>query len=79
MVTPFELTLPSSRAFHFVCPRGREKRPNVKAFRDWIKAEMACLDFGKIGVGRDKRVEELPELVCGPGIAGLETDQRRAR
>ena len=53
--SPFELALPTSRAFHFVCPKGREKRPNVRAFRDWIKAEMAGMDFGRIGVGGGRR------------------------
>ncbi len=52
LVAPFDLTLPSRRAVYFVCPKGRERRPNVKAFRDWVKAEMTCHDFGKVGVGK---------------------------
>lgn len=52
LVAPFDLTLPSRRAVYFVCPKGRERRPNVKAFREWVKAEMTCHDFGKIGVGK---------------------------
>jgi LysR family glycine cleavage system transcriptional activator len=41
LVTPFgpELSLPSS--YNFVCPQGHETRPKVRAFRDWLFAEMA--------------------------------------
>ena len=42
LVIPFGPELPiADRAYHFVCPRGHETRPNVKAFRDWLFAEMA--------------------------------------
>ena len=42
LVAPFgpEVPLPG-RAYYFVCLRGQEKRPIVKAFRDWMFAEMA--------------------------------------
>jgi LysR family glycine cleavage system transcriptional activator len=41
LVSPFGPELPlTGRAYHFVCPRGHETRPNVRAFRDWIFAEM---------------------------------------
>lgn len=41
LVIPFGPELPiSERAYHFVCLRGHETRPNVRAFRDWIFAEM---------------------------------------
>jgi LysR family transcriptional regulator, glycine cleavage system transcriptional activator len=42
LVVPFgpELRLPG-RAYHFVCPRGQERRPSIKAFRDWLFAEIA--------------------------------------
>lgn len=49
LVAPFDITLPSRRQLYFVCPKGREKRPNVKAFRAWVKQEMTCHDFGKVG------------------------------
>lgn len=42
LVAPFDLTLPSRRALHFVCLKGRERRPNVKAFREWVRSEMRC-------------------------------------
>jgi LysR substrate binding domain len=42
LVIPFGPELPlTERAYHFVCPRGHETRPNVRAFRDWLFAEMA--------------------------------------
>src|SRR5215831_12111750 len=48
LVSPFgpELPLPG-RAYHFVCARGQERRPTVKAFRDWLFAEIA-LTFAKL-------------------------------
>jgi len=45
LVTSFELTLPSGRAYYFVCPQKRQNRPHVRAFRDWIKQEVAALDW----------------------------------
>jgi LysR family glycine cleavage system transcriptional activator len=41
LVRPFgpEILVPG-RAYYFVCARGREKRAPVKAFRDWVFAEM---------------------------------------
>jgi LysR family glycine cleavage system transcriptional activator len=48
LVSPFgpELPLPG-RAYHFVCTRGQERRPTVKAFRDWLFAEIA-LTYAKL-------------------------------
>jgi LysR family glycine cleavage system transcriptional activator len=41
LVIPFGPELPlTERAYHFVYPRGHETRPNIRAFRDWIFAEM---------------------------------------
>jgi LysR family glycine cleavage system transcriptional activator len=41
LIVPFgpEVPLPG-RAYHFVCPKGDEKRPAIKAFRDWVFAEI---------------------------------------
>ena len=41
LVVPFgpEILLPG-RAYHLVCAKGQEKRAPIKAFRDWIFAEM---------------------------------------
>jgi LysR family glycine cleavage system transcriptional activator len=33
--------LPLHSAYHFVCPKDREMRAEVRAFRDWLFAEMA--------------------------------------
>jgi len=40
-VTSFGSKLPLSFGYHFVCPRGHEKRETVRAFRDWLFAEIA--------------------------------------
>jgi len=40
LVTPFGPELPLSSGYHFVCPKGHETRPKVRAFRDWLFAEM---------------------------------------
>jgi LysR family transcriptional regulator, glycine cleavage system transcriptional activator len=40
LVSPFGPELPLAIGYHFVCPKGHEKRPNVRAFRDWLFAEM---------------------------------------
>lgn len=41
LVVPFgpEIQLPG-RAYYFVCAKGQEKRAPIKAFRDWMVAEM---------------------------------------
>lgn len=36
---PFELSLPAGFAYYAVYPPRAMKRPNVKAFRDWLLAE----------------------------------------
>jgi LysR family glycine cleavage system transcriptional activator len=42
LVIPFGPEIPiAERAYHFVCPKGYETRPNVRAFRDWLFTEMA--------------------------------------
>jgi LysR family glycine cleavage system transcriptional activator len=41
LVTPFGPELPLSSGYNFVCPKGRETAPKVRAFRDWLFAEMA--------------------------------------
>jgi LysR family transcriptional regulator, glycine cleavage system transcriptional activator len=41
LVVPFGPEMPLvNRAYHFVCPKGQEKRPAIKAFRDWVFAEI---------------------------------------
>jgi LysR family glycine cleavage system transcriptional activator len=42
LVAPFGPQLPvPGRAYYFVCARGQEKRAPIKAFRDWLFAEIA--------------------------------------
>ena len=40
LVAPFETLLNFQRAFYIACETGSEERPKVKAFREWVKAEM---------------------------------------
>jgi LysR family transcriptional regulator, glycine cleavage system transcriptional activator len=40
LVMPFGPELPLRSGYHFVCPKGYETRPMVRAFRDWLFAEM---------------------------------------
>src|SRR5882672_6208473 len=60
LVSPFgpELPLPG-RAYHFVCARGQEKRPAIKAFRDWLFAEIADT-FAKLPPGPPGRGDAAP-------------------
>ena len=48
LVVPVPLVLPSGRAYHFLCPRRRTDAPQVRAFGDWVKQEMAGLDWTKV-------------------------------
>jgi LysR family transcriptional regulator, glycine cleavage system transcriptional activator len=43
LVVPFGPQLPvPGRAYHFVCPRGRERRPAIAAFSNWLREEIAA-------------------------------------
>jgi LysR family glycine cleavage system transcriptional activator len=44
LVAPFDLELPTGRAFYFVCPKGNESRPKVRAFHDWLIDEFKRLE-----------------------------------
>ncbi|MGF1649406.1 MAG: transcriptional regulator GcvA [Hyphomicrobiaceae bacterium] len=39
LISPFDILIPSERAFWLLCPAGTETRPKVMAFRDWVRAE----------------------------------------
>ena len=52
LVAPFDLVLPTGRAFHFVCPKGTEGRLKVRAFHDWLLEE-----FERIGPS-DSRIDK---------------------
>jgi LysR family glycine cleavage system transcriptional activator len=47
LIMPFGLTLPSSRMYCFVCAKGGQDSANVRAFRTWLKEEVAALDWRK--------------------------------
>jgi LysR family glycine cleavage system transcriptional activator len=55
LVIPVRRFLPSGRAFYVVCPKTRADHPHVRAFRDWIKQEIAALDWGRIGAARNAK------------------------
>lgn len=41
LVAPFGPEIPvPGRSYYFVCPKGEEKRPAIKAFRDWVFTEI---------------------------------------
>ncbi|MEM7043799.1 MAG: transcriptional regulator GcvA [Pseudomonadota bacterium] len=40
LVKPFDIALPARYAYYVVCPPDHLKRPKVKAFRDWLFAEV---------------------------------------
>ncbi len=48
LVIPVALALRSGRAYHFVCLRSRSAHPHVRAFRAWIKQEVAALDWRQV-------------------------------
>lgn len=48
LVIPSSPKLPIGRAYHFVCPKSRSTAPHVQAFRNWIKQELAAVDWAKV-------------------------------
>ncbi len=41
LVMPFDLTVPSGRCYAFVCPKERRESANLRAFRGWLRNEVA--------------------------------------
>lgn len=41
LLAPFDVALSSGRAYYFVCPRDKEKRRAVQAFRAWLRDQAA--------------------------------------
>jgi hypothetical protein len=37
--------LSTRRAYYFACPASRSERPHVRAFRAWVKQEIAAVDW----------------------------------
>jgi LysR family glycine cleavage system transcriptional activator len=48
LVIPIALALPAERAWHLVWPRAGRDRPQVQAFRRWMKDELAAVDWSSI-------------------------------
>jgi LysR family glycine cleavage system transcriptional activator len=48
LVIPVRLALAPGRAFHLVWPKGRKLGPAKAAFRNWIKDEVAALDWRRL-------------------------------
>ncbi|WP_298839315.1 transcriptional regulator GcvA [uncultured Roseobacter sp.] len=40
LVMPYGTAIPTGARFRFLCPEGTENRPQVKAFREWMLAEI---------------------------------------
>jgi LysR family glycine cleavage system transcriptional activator len=49
LVIPVDRPVSTGRAFYFVCPKNRSERPQVQAFRTWIKQELAAIDWRVTG------------------------------
>ena len=68
LVVPFgpELPLPG-RSYHFVCARGQERRPAIKAFRDWLFAEIqdTFATLRRSGAGPAPRLETIAPAPLG--------------
>ena len=48
LIIPVALPIATGRAYYVVCPKHRSTVPQVRAFRDWIKQEVAALDWTPI-------------------------------
>ena len=48
LIIPVAQPIASGRAYYVVCPKHRSTVPQVRAFRDWIKQEVAALDWAPI-------------------------------
>jgi LysR family glycine cleavage system transcriptional activator len=48
LIIPVALPIASGRAYYVVSPKHRSAVPQVRSFRDWIKQEVAALDWAPI-------------------------------
>ena len=48
LIIPVALPIVTGRGYYVVCPKHRSTVPQVRAFRDWIKQEVAALDWAPI-------------------------------
>lgn len=65
LVAPFELALTATRAFHVVCPQGRERQPKIKAFCDWLEREVEMMQ----AAANDRCVVLPPPAVSSASVA----------
>jgi LysR family glycine cleavage system transcriptional activator len=49
LVIPVARLVSTGRGYYFVCPKSRSERPQVQAFRTWIKQELAAIDWRVTG------------------------------
>jgi len=59
LVMPFPLVLPTIRAYHFVTPKTKLRRPAVQAFRDWVVREAEAVRAGFAACGME--AETMPQ------------------
>jgi len=52
LVIPLNRTVPTRRAFHVVWRKSTKPRPPMRAFRDWLKQEVAAMDWKQAGITR---------------------------
>lgn len=50
LIMPFDVLLPTARAYHFVCPKAKRTQRKVRIFRDWLQEEVQQLDRRTIGL-----------------------------
>jgi LysR family glycine cleavage system transcriptional activator len=79
LVSPFgpELPLPG-RSYHFVCAKGQEKRPTIKAFRDWLFAEIEDT-FAKLGCSVPGAAERGPVPSANEAAPVIEPQRKPRR
>lgn len=61
LVAPFDLAIDPEAHFSFLCPKGAEKRASIRAFLDWLRAEVAATP----DPAPHLRVVRVPRLVAG--------------
>ena len=55
LVIPVARAVSTGRGYYFVCPKSRSERPQVEAFRTWVKQELAAIDWRVTGTRNNSR------------------------
>jgi LysR family glycine cleavage system transcriptional activator len=58
LVAPFQFRLPTGFGYFIVCPQAAVDRPKVKAFREWVLAELRQDPRISLALGQDSRFGE---------------------